>query len=81
MTMKHWKETMSLHDKLEIGVRAIELEKQGKTEEATRLLRTKPLSPTMAQFLKKYIGPEEVIKGGWNLSEAEANFGSNWLSQ
>jgi hypothetical protein len=71
---------MTLHEKLHIGVKAIELEKQGKIEEATRLERSIPLSPVMAKFIKDYLGADVLIQSGWNLYEADAKFGSGWLN-
>jgi hypothetical protein len=71
---------MSLHDKLAIGVKAIELEKQGKLEEARKLEHTIPLEPYLAKWAKKRFGAETLIKTGWNLSEAEAEYGPGWLS-
>jgi hypothetical protein len=76
-----YKETMSLHDRLQIGVRAIELEKQGRKEEAQKLLHTTPLSPYLAKLYRDYIGADELKKSGWNLADAEAAFGPNWLNE
>jgi hypothetical protein len=72
---------MTLHEKLEMHVKSIELEKQGKTEEALRLRRSIPMSPWLAEWYKKYVGVEPLIAGGWNLSEAEVAFGRDWLSR
>ena len=74
-------QTMSLHEKLAIGVKAIELKKQGKLEEAEKLERSIPLPPYLAKWAKKRLGAEFLIKNGWNLSEAEAEYGLNWLTQ
>jgi hypothetical protein len=74
-------ETMSLHEKLALGVKSIELEKQGKFEEAKKVLRQTPLPPYLAKFLKDHIGLDELIKTGWNLSEAEAEYGPDFLSR
>jgi hypothetical protein len=72
---------MTLQEKLHIGVQAIELEKQGKVEEGDRLRRSIPLSPWLAEWGKKYMGADFLINGGWNLSEAEAVHGHDWLSR
>ncbi|MDR0908705.1 MAG: hypothetical protein LBM77_02965 [Spirochaetaceae bacterium] len=74
-------ETMSLADKLAVGVRCIELEKQGKYEEAEKLHHTVPLPPYLARLYRDYIGKDELLKSGWNLSEAEANLGPGWLDK
>jgi hypothetical protein len=74
-------ETMTLHGKLQIGVKSIELEKQGKFEEAKKLRKQIPLAPHLAKFAKEKIGADFLIKYGWNLSEAEAEFGPDWLTR
>jgi hypothetical protein len=76
-----YKETMTLDEKLAIGCRAVELRKAGDTEGASRLLRTAPLPPYLAKIYKEKVGVEPLLKSGWNLSEAEAAFGSDWLSR
>ena len=73
--------TMTLDEKFAIGMKSIELEKQGKFEEAKQVLHQVPLMPYMAKFLKEHIGLDALIKSGWNLSEAEAEFGSEFLSR
>jgi hypothetical protein len=72
---------MSLDEKFAIGLKALELEKQGKFEEAERVRKQIPMLPYMAKFAKKYLGAGFLIRYGWNLSEAEAEFGPNWLDQ
>jgi hypothetical protein len=72
---------MTLQEELHIGMRAIEMEKQGKLEEGSRLRRSIPLEPLLAAWYKKRLGIEELIKSGWNLSEAEAEFGHDWLTK
>jgi hypothetical protein len=71
---------MSLHDKLQLKVKSLELEKQGKFEEAKKLQRQIPLAPYLAKTAKETIGADFLIKGGFNLSEAEAAFGPDWLT-
>jgi hypothetical protein len=72
-------ETMSLGDKLTLVVKSVELEKQGKFEEADRTIKQMPLQPYLAKFYKDHLGLDALLKTGWNLSEAEAEFGSEWL--
>jgi hypothetical protein len=71
--------TMTLHEKLELGVKSIELKKQGKLEESERLEKSIPLAPYLAKFIKDHFGLEELLESGWNLAEAEAEYGSDWL--
>jgi hypothetical protein len=71
--------TMTLHDKLQIIGKSAKLREAGKEEEAMKMAMSVPLSPWMAEWYKKYIGVEYLRTSGWNLSEAEAVYGSNWL--
>jgi len=73
-------ETMSLDEKLSISNRAFALINAGDEEGGRRLLRTAPMPSYLAKVAKKTMGADFLIKGGYNLSEAEAEFGSNWLS-
>jgi hypothetical protein len=72
---------MTLHEKLEIGVRASELRKTGKEKEAMALSKTRPLSPWLAKILKEKVGVDYLRKSGWNMAEAEAAFGCDWLDR
>ena len=74
-------ETMTLDEKLAISNKAISLIQAGEEEEGRRLLRTAPMPPYLAKVLKDKMGADFLIKGGWNLSEAKAEFGFNWLSK
>jgi hypothetical protein len=74
-------QTMTLHEKLSLSVKAIELEKQGKLEEAEKIRQQIPMPPYLAKFAKEHLGPDFLIKYGWNLTEAEAEYGSGWLNQ
>jgi hypothetical protein len=53
----------------------------GNMEECALILKQLPLAPYLAEFAKKRLGPGFLIEGGFNLSEAEAEFGENWLSK
>jgi len=74
-------QTMTLDEKLAIGCKAAELRKAGDEEGATRLLRTAPMPPYLAKIYKEKVGVKQLIESGWNLSEAEAEFGPDWLSK
>jgi hypothetical protein len=73
-------ETMSIHDKLVISNRAIALRNAGDQEGYSRLVRSIPMPPYLAKVMKEHVGADYLIKGGWNLSEAEAEFGADWLN-
>jgi len=74
-------ETMTLDEKLAISNKACLLWQAGDKEGYSRLTRTIPLPPFMAKIAKEKIGVDFLLNGGWNLSEAEAEFGSDWLSR
>ena len=72
-------QTMSIDEKLIIGCKAAELRKAGDMEGADRLVKSIPMPPYLAKVAKEKIGIDFLLNGGWNLSEAEAEFGSDWL--
>jgi hypothetical protein len=72
-------ETMTLDEKLAITRRAFELLDAGDREGYSRLIRSAPMPPYLAKVAKEKIGADFLINGGWNLSEAEAEFGPDWL--
>ena len=71
---------MTLDEKLAISNKAFDLINSGDEEAGRRLLRTAPMPPYLAKVMKEKMGPEFLIKGGYNLVEAEAEFGPDWLS-
>jgi len=73
-------QTMSLDEKLSITLRAFELLDAGDREGYNRLIRTAPMPPYLAKVAKKTMGADFLIQGGYNLSEAEAEFGYDWLN-
>ncbi|MCL2441591.1 MAG: hypothetical protein FWD14_07600 [Treponema sp.] len=75
---------MTQQEKTEIGLKAFELKAQGKPDECERMLKKIPLSPYLAKFVKEhfeYFGSDFFEKYGWNLAEAEAVYGSDWLTR
>jgi len=74
-------ETMTLDEKLAIGMRAHELRESGDDEGASRILRTAPMPPYMAKVIKEKVGLDCLLNSGWNLSEVELAFGADWLSK
>jgi len=73
-------ETMSLDEKLAISNKAIALSKAGDEEGYMRLMKTVPMPPYLAKVFKEKVGADFLIDSGFNLSEAEAEFGSDWLT-
>ena len=74
-------QTMTLDEKLAISMKACALRQAGDREGFQRVLKTAPLPPYLAKIYKEKIGVEQLLKSGWNLSEAEAEFGSDWLNR
>jgi hypothetical protein len=71
-------QTMTLDEKLAIGCKAAELWDAGDEEGAMRLMKTAPIPPYIAKVIKEKAGAKYLE--GWNLSEAEAEFGHGWIS-
>jgi hypothetical protein len=74
-------ETMPLKERLAIGMKSIALEEAGQIEEASRVLRQIPLPAYLAKFAKEKIGVDFLIQQGFNLSEADAEYGPGWLTR
>ena len=73
--------TMTFDEKLATTTKACLLLRAGDREGYDRLMKTIPLPPYLAKIAKEKIGPEFFTRTGWNLSEAEAEFGQDWLSR
>lgn len=54
---------------------------RGDRQEERRLLRKLPLAPHLAKAAKEIWGKEFLLKEGYDLSEAEAAYGPNWLER
>jgi len=74
-------QTMTLDEKLAIACKAAALSDAGDKEGSSRLIRRLPMPPYLAKVMKEKVGVDFLVSGGWNLSEAEVEFGSNWLSK
>jgi hypothetical protein len=72
---------MTLHEKLEIGVKAAALWDAGKEDEAMAMYKTKPLPPHLAKVWKEKAGLESLRQSGWNMAEVEAAYGQEWLNK
>jgi hypothetical protein len=71
---------MTLDEKIALSLKALELKRQGKMKEYEQTMKSLPMPPYLAKFAKEYIGVDFLVKGGWNLSEAEAEYGSGWTA-
>jgi hypothetical protein len=70
-----------LKEKLAIGIRSFALRDAGKLEEADRVWKQIPLAPYLAKWWKDMVGVEALLQQGYNLSEAEAEYGKDWLTR
>ena len=69
---------MTMEEEVAIALKAFELKKQGRPEECERMLKQIPLQPYLAKFVKdhfEYFGEDFFVKYGFNLAEADAEFG------
>ena len=73
-------ETMTIDEKLAISRKAFELLDAGDRGGYNRVMKTAPLPPYLAKVLKEKVGADFLIDAGYNLSEAEAEFGQGWLN-
>ena len=72
-------QTMTDEEKIDTAYQSALLSRAGDKEGSSRLLRTIPMPPYLAKVFKEKVGADFLINGGWNLSEAEAEFGQDWL--
>jgi hypothetical protein len=72
---------MSLDEKFALHRKSMTLREEGKVEEAIQVEKSIPLPPYMAKWWKKYLGADSLLEQGFNLSEAEIEYGQNWLTQ
>jgi hypothetical protein len=74
-------QSMTIDEKLAITGKAFNLLDAGDREGFSRLIRSMPMPPYLAKIYKEKVGVKPLIESGWNLSEAEAKFGQDWLSK
>lgn len=72
---------MSPEEKTKMFNLARKLEAEGKNEEAEKIEMQIPLAPHLAMALKEVFGSEHVKNSGFNLSEAEEEYGKDWLDK
>jgi hypothetical protein len=75
------KQKMSIEERLDLIMKAHEYLEAGNTAESDRLVLGLPMPRYLAEFAKKLFGAEALIKGGYNLSEVEAECGPDWLTK
>ena len=72
---------MTMEEEAAIALKAFELKDQGKPDECEQMLKKLPLQPYLAKFVKEHLGADFLLSLGWNLTEANAEYGSGWLNK
>jgi hypothetical protein len=72
---------MTEDEKAATMMKVCKLREAGKEKEAHALQATIPIQPWLAKVLKEKVGADFLVEAGYNLSEAEAEFGSGWLTR
>ncbi|MDR2868873.1 MAG: hypothetical protein LBV04_00295 [Deferribacteraceae bacterium] len=72
---------MTLAEKTEMALRSVALDKEGKHDEAMQLMKEIPLPPYLAKAVKDAFGADALGRAGFDLSEAEAEYGKDWLDR
>jgi hypothetical protein len=73
---------MSSEERLAICDEFLVRRRTGDKEEASTWFRTKmPMYPWQAKLMKEKVGADFLRSQGYNLSEAEAEFGPGWLDK
>ena len=72
---------MTEDEKIDLLMEVVRLKNEGKEAESDKLFKTIPLEPQFAQDIKDVYGADFLIEHGYNISEAEAKFGKDWISK
>jgi len=72
---------MSEDEKVAVMMQVVALRNAGKVEESRALAKTMPIPPFLAKFAKEHGQTDYLKSSGWNLAEAEAAFGQDWLNR
>lgn len=75
------RQVMTEKEKASITVKAFALMDEGKEDEGMALLKTTPMPPFLAKIMKEKVGADYLTNSGWNMAEAEAVFGQDWLTR
>jgi hypothetical protein len=75
------KQKMTTEERLDVLMKAHELREAGNAAEAQRITLELPMPTYLAEYVKEFFGAEALRKGGYNLSEVEAELGPDWLDK
>ena len=70
---------LTIDEKRDIITKSLDAAERGDHNEALRLAQLMPLPLYLAKVVKDIWGAEFLRNSGWDLSEAEAEYGKNWL--
>jgi len=70
---------MTFDEKFDITYKACLLSQAGDEEGSIRLMNSLPMLPWFAKIIKEKMGADVLIQCGRDLSEAEAEYGADWL--
>jgi hypothetical protein len=74
--------TLTHDEQLSIIEASLAASEEGRDEVSLKLMQDNfPLAPHLAKVAKEYFGKEYLLASGWDLSEAEVAYGSDWLSR
>jgi hypothetical protein len=72
---------MTTEERLDVIMKADEYLAAGNKAESQRLVLGLPMPPYLAKFAKEFLGADFLIKNGYNLADAEAEYGPDWLAK
>ena len=68
-------------EKVDIMMKSFELRDAGDEAGAHKLMTLIPLPSWLAKIMKEKVGADFLIEQGYDLSEAEAEYGPGWLNR
>lgn len=71
---------MTPEERKELVYKAVDAQTAGDKAELNRLMKLIPLAPTMAKAIKMSLGLDFLLSAGYDLSEVEAAYGREWLT-
>jgi hypothetical protein len=74
-------QTLSAKQEAAILSEYFDLYETGKEAEAHAVITKIPMPSYLAKIFKEKVGAEFLTEAGYNLSQAEAEFGSDWLTR
>lgn len=72
---------LTMEEKAKIIRASLDASDAGDKEEELRLLRLLPMAPHLAMAAKEVYGVDYVKNSGWDLSDANEEFGNGWLDK